>query len=222
MTIIMSHATSIPPGKLEQELTAIDAGVLKDIPAKTAITINGTPMTGAQIDSKLKGYIETIQAADAAKQSYVAAVNARRAITLEARDFYLQLKKSIVAFFGAQSPQLDDFGLKPAKAAARNSHQDVLAAAKRTLTRAARGTKGKKQKEAINPMVGTPLVTVGPDGKPVITAPNVVNPTVAGGNGPASESSPATGSPQNGAPTPAPAGGATGGTPGSGTPGSNA
>ena len=66
MTIISSQPKAVAPGKLEQELTAIDAGVLKDIPAKTAIALDGTPLTAAQIDSKLKGYLETIQAANTA------------------------------------------------------------------------------------------------------------------------------------------------------------
>jgi hypothetical protein len=113
----------------------MDAGVLKDIPAKSTLSINGVVMTGAQIDAKLKGYIATIQAADAAKQQAKAAVTARVNMTVEGRDFYQQLKKAVIASFGAQSPQLDDFGLAPAKPkAAKTTAQKAITAAKAQLT----------------------------------------------------------------------------------------
>ncbi len=177
MANTVTQAKSVVASKLETELTEVDAGVLKDIPAKTAITVNGTAMTPAQIDAKVKGYLQTIQAADTAKQQYQTALVARRNIQIEARDFFLQIKKAVIAFFGAQAAQLADFGLTPAKAKApRTSAQKAVSAAKAQLTRAARGTTSKKQKQTINPSVGTPQVTIGSDGKASVTAPLVVNP----------------------------------------------
>jgi hypothetical protein len=174
---ILTVANNVTPAKFEAELTNMDAGVLKDIPAKTTLTINGTAMTVAQIDTKLKGYITTIQAADAAKQQSTAAVTARKNMTVEARDFYLQLKKAVIAYFGAQSPQLDDFGLAPAKAKVpRTSAQKAISAAKAKLTREARGTLGKKQKAAVNPNQAPPAVGIGPDGQAVEYAATVVSP----------------------------------------------
>lgn len=62
-----------------------------------------------------------------------APAGSRPAITVEARDFYLQVKKAVVAFFGAQSAQLADFGLTPAKAKApKTSAQKLVTAAKAT------------------------------------------------------------------------------------------
>ncbi len=128
---------------------------------------------------------------------------ARRNIQLEARDFYLQLKKVIVAFFGAQSAQLADFGLTPAKAhPKRTSAQNAVQAAKTKLTRAARGTASKKQKAAINPMVGTPAVNITPGSdKPLVTPPVVVNPGSAFGSihEPAGSGTPAGSTPQSSA-----------------------
>ncbi|HUB06043.1 MAG TPA: hypothetical protein VMB50_03535 [Myxococcales bacterium] len=181
MATIATQSKGVNASQLETELTEMDAGVVKDIPAKTSLTINGSGMTGNQIDTQIKSYLATIQAADAAKQQYQTALVARRNIQLEARDFYLQLKKAVVAFFGAQSAQLGDFGLKPAKPkAAKTSAQQALATAKANLTRAARGTTSKKQKATINPTVGTPSVMIGPDGKPVAIPPTVVNGSVPG------------------------------------------
>ncbi|MHB8417634.1 MAG: hypothetical protein ACYDCL_06135 [Myxococcales bacterium] len=185
MAIIATQAKSITPTKLETELSEMDAGVLKDIPAKTSLTLNGSAMTATQIDTQIKSYLSTIQAADTAKQQYQTALVARRDIQLEARDFYLQLKKVIVAFFGAQSAQLADFGLKPAKAKVpRTSAQKLVTAAKAAVTRAARGTMSKKKKAQITPTVGTPMVAVAAEGKQV-TPPTVINPALPAGSTPA-------------------------------------
>jgi len=122
-------------------------------------------MTPAQIDSQLKSYLSTIGAADTAKAQYQTAVVARRNIQVEARNFYLQLKKAMIAFFGAQSAQLVDFGLTPAKTkTAQTTAQKAVSVAKLQMTRAARGTTSKKQKATINPTVANPAVAIGPEG----------------------------------------------------------
>jgi hypothetical protein len=181
---------TVQPGQLEMELTEVDAGILKSIPATAILTINGKALTQPQIDAKVKAYLATIEAADTAKQQYQTALVARRNIQLEARDFYLQLKKVITAYFGVQNPQLADFGFTPAKARVESSKVTVVKAAKAEITRKARGTLSKKQKAAINPLVGSPAVAIGADGKTQVSAPTVVNPVVvdvpqgsAGGSG---------------------------------------
>lgn len=192
MPLKLTQAKSMSPGKFELELTQMDAGIVKDVPTGTKLMISGTSMTQAQIDSKLKGYLATIQAADAAKQQYLASVTARRSITAEARDFYLQLKKVITAYFGSQSPQLDDFGLKPAKAKAASTATNAVAVAKRNATRAARGTKGKKQKAKINPNVNTPSsVMVGSDGSVTLGPPTPAVPSTPSTPAPGGSSTPA-------------------------------
>jgi hypothetical protein len=211
MTTIATLSSGVDPSKLEQEMSDMDAGVLKDIPAKSPLTINGAAMTQAQIDAQLKSYIATFVAADTAKTAYQAAVLARTKVQVEARDFYLQLKKAIIAYFGSQAPQLADFGLTPAKAkAAKTSAEKAVIAAKAALTREARGTTSKKQKLKINPGTGTPLLSLGAGGKQ-ITAPTVVSPQLPESS---TSSSTSTSTTATSASAPAPAG--------SGGPASNA
>jgi hypothetical protein len=207
---ILTTPKSVAPAEFETELADMDAGVLKDIPAKSTLSINGVVMTGAQIDAKLKGYIATIQAADAAKQQAAAAVTARVNMTVEGRDFYQQLKKAVIASFGAQSPQLDDFGLAPAKAKApKTSAEKAITAAKAKLTRDARGTGSKKQKAAINPNQGTPAVAIGPNAEPVAIGAIVVNPgtpVASSSTAPAGSTTAASSTTATSASAPAPAG----------------
>jgi hypothetical protein len=137
---IATKVKSVQPNDLKTELTEVDAGVVNVIPVTTSMTINGSVMTQVQIDAKLKGYLATIQAADAAWQQYQTALAGRRNIQLEAHDFVLHLKKVIIASLGSQNPQLAEFGLPPAKPmAARTAAQNVVTAAKAGLTRKARG-----------------------------------------------------------------------------------
>jgi hypothetical protein len=123
-------------------------------------------MTPAQIDTQVQSYLATIKAVNTAKAQYETALVARRNIQVEARNFYLQLKKAVIVYFGVQSAQLVDFGLTPAKTkTAQTTAQKAVSVAKLQMTRAARGTTSKKQKQQINPTVANPAVAIGPDGK---------------------------------------------------------
>jgi hypothetical protein len=132
------------------------------------------------------------------------------------------LKKAVIAYFGAQSAQLADFGLTPAKAKTpKSSAEKAIIATKAKLTRLARGTTSKKQKEAINPGVGTPAAGIAPTGKLQPFPPSVTDgavpgstPTTAPASGAAGSSTPqATAGSTTGTTAPA--------TAGSGTTGSN-
>lgn len=177
MTIV-TQPKGIAPTQFETELTEVDAGILKDVPVKTSLTINGTALAQPQIDAKLKGYLATFSAA---KQQYQTALAARIAITAEARDFFLQLKKTIIGYFGAQSPQLADFGFTPSKAKLpKTSAEKAVIAEKAKLTRKARGTTSKKQKATINPGVGSPAVGITGSGTPQAFPPSVSDGVIPG------------------------------------------
>ncbi len=181
MASVATKVKSVQPGDLVTELTAVDAGVSKALSAATSLAINGSILTQAQIDAQVKAYLATIEAVDAAWQQYQTALVARRNMQLEAHDFFLHLKKAIIALLGSQNPQLAEFGIAPAKPMApKTSVQNALAAAKAGLTRKARGTTSKKQKLAIKPMEGTPAVAIGAGGKTQITAPTVVDAPIPG------------------------------------------
>jgi hypothetical protein len=215
MATIATQSSGVKASVLETELKAIDAGVLKDIPAKTPMTIDGTAMTPAQIDTQVQSYLATLAAADTAKAQYQTAVVARRNMQVEARNFYLQLKKVVIAYFGAQSAQLADFGLTPAKAKVpKTSAETAIIAAKAKLTREARGTTSKKAKSLINPGVGSPAAGISPAGKLQPFPPTVSDGAVPGST-PAVSSGSSTSS-NGSASAPAAA------TPGSGTTAGNA
>ncbi len=165
MPHIATQVTAVESSELEQELKELDAGVLKNLAAVGPLLISGTSMTAAQIDAQLQAYIGTIEATAAAKQQYLASLVTRRNEQVEARNFYLQVKRAVVACFGPQGAELADFGLTPAKAVTpKTAAEHAITEAKKQLTRKARGTMSKKQKAAINPGIGTPAAVISPDG----------------------------------------------------------
>lgn len=177
MQPIISKPNGVSPGKLETTLKQLDAGTLKDIPAKTSIMVAGTAMNPAQIDTKIQGFLTTIDAVAPAKQAYQTAVANRKAITVAAQTFCDALKTAVISLLGKQSAQLADFGIKPAKAKITTVAAAMVASAKRALTRQLRGTTSKKQKQSVKAGVVNPAVTIGTDGKVSVAASAVAPPS---------------------------------------------
>ena len=195
MSATTTQPKSVAPAKFEQELVQMDDGVQQSLPAGTVLTIDGTAMKQAAIDTKLAGYITTFKAVDAAKAAYQEAVAARLAITVEAKTFYKQLKAVIKTYFASQASVLATFGITADKAVASSAKTKLLAVGKRSQTRVVRGTKGKKQAAAIN-VVGVPPLTLASDGHLQVGAPplNVPATTPASTASSTPSSSPATSS----------------------------
>ena len=84
-------------------------------------------------------------------------------------DALANLKGALSGVLGHASENLTKFGFKPTKTRKPlTAEQNALRAAKAKLTRQKRGTLGKRQKAAIKE-TAAPTVTIGPDGKSVIT-----------------------------------------------------
>jgi hypothetical protein len=227
MGLITSLPKNVAPGAFEAELVALDEGVQSTLPAGTALTINGVATKQAAIDTQLQSWITVFKAADAAKAAYQNAVAARVAITAAAKAYVKALKAVIKSYFGAQSVQLQAFGIKADKVASTSAQTKLVAAMKRQQTRAVRGTTGKKQKASLT-VVGNPPVIVPSKGENTVIAPPVnvgnlgPNLTISAPSSSSAPSSTSSTPASTAAPaTPAPAGSGSGsGTPsnGSGTP----
>lgn len=164
MTIATNNSST--PGGLELKLDDALSGVQQQLVAGSTLQINGAAMTQAQLVTQLSGYLAPFTAAANEKTAYAQAIKARKAVEPPAREFLIQLKAALVALLGRGNPLLEKFGML-AKLPSKPSVQTaLLAAAKRKLTRAKRGTLGKKQKAAIV-LLGTPSVSVGAEGATV-------------------------------------------------------
>ncbi|MHB8420609.1 MAG: hypothetical protein ACYDCL_21260 [Myxococcales bacterium] len=191
----MAHLTTKPsavkPGEFELELQKMDQGFTENLPPTLTLPINGTPMTVAAMEGQFKGYLATFRAVDAAEQALAAAVNARNAVTVEARTFYKAAKQAVKLHLGPQSPLLSSFGIPMDKARQTDTKTLAIAQGRARQTREVRGTKSEKQRLAIT-VVGNPSVTI-TSNRELLVGPRPVNLTVAS----ASAAAPADGSAQS-------------------------
>jgi hypothetical protein len=159
----MSTTPSTAPTALETKIQNALTGVQQVIPAGSTLQINGQAMTQAQLATQLSGYLPPFQTVLNEKQTYQAAVAARLAMEPGARAFLVQLRAALIALFGKGSQQLTKFGFGTGAHTAPTPTTQVVAAAKRQLTRAKRGTITKKQAAQIT-VVGQPTVELGGNG----------------------------------------------------------
>ena len=132
------------------------------IPTGSSLSQAGGPLEQASVVAALQSYLGAYTALDAALMTQQSARTTVKQQLTAAEAFYAQLKAALVGFFGAGSPQLAQFGLKPKTARAQLSVEKKAAMVAQMLgTRQLRGTMGKKQ-TASAPRAGPVTVTLAP------------------------------------------------------------
>ena len=158
--VSVTTSRSDGPSNLATKIQAALSGVQTNLAAGSTFQIGGTAMTQSQIAAELSGYLPTFAAVGAAKAQYEQAVAARTTLEPQAREFLVNLRAALVAFFKRGNPILSQFGMGTGAPGKQSPTTMVVAAAARLLTRQKRGTIGKNEKQAIK-VVGSPVVTVG-------------------------------------------------------------
>jgi hypothetical protein len=160
-------------------------GAQKHLTAGTSLTVGGTLLTLAQIESELTGFASLRNDVEAAHAAYQAKIAVETAQAAAMNAFISAFVRIVRGMFGNQPDVLADFGLKPNKPKTPLTvEQKAAAAAKREATRTARGTTGSKKKLAIKGNVTGVVVT------PVTTAPPVAAGGTSGTSAPASIKAP--------------------------------
>ncbi len=153
--------------KFKQKVKQARDGIAAVVPATTSIPVNGKTYTVQEVTKTLGDLYAVLDAVDQLRQQLQPALSAQRAALPQGHVFYVELGQALKGLLGKANPLLTELGYAPAKQQPpRTAEQKAAAAAKRKLTREARGTMGKKQKLSI---VGGPVTVqlVGPDGKPI-------------------------------------------------------
>jgi predicted Fe-Mo cluster-binding NifX family protein len=140
------------------------AGVTKYLTALPTLLLAGVVTTATKINAVFQADIDTSTALDAAEADVAqkrAVQKAARAAAIAERS---DLKAYILGNYGEQAVQmLADFGFDPPKPrGAQTVASKAQAVAQGKATRAARGTKGAKQKAAIKGVVATPAAEPAP------------------------------------------------------------
>jgi hypothetical protein len=148
-------------------------GFNKNGAAIPAMLIAGTTATTKDIIATLQGRIDASREVLSARATWRAAVQADRLEHDRTKAFVSGLRQTLLVAFDGKIDTLADFGLAPRRVHVASPEENVARTRKILATRAARHTKGSRQKAAIK---GTVSAGPTPSGAPVGAAPIVSTP----------------------------------------------
>jgi hypothetical protein len=135
--------------------TTLIAALLALLPNAT-FTVNGQQMTTAQVVAMLKAHLAAIGAEIQGKAQQHLVVANQKALRASCAAAAQIVESYAIGLFGKGSAQLTQLGFATTVKRVPSSETLALAAEKRRATRAARGTKGKRQKAGIHGTVTVP------------------------------------------------------------------
>ena len=122
------------------------AGVEKHLSKATAVVVDGTSYAPADIVKVLKDSIDVADATAAATAAFHKATAVEKAANAKGDSLYRGLKQYLVTQYKLQPDALADFGIVLGNRQVPDASTVATAVVKRKATRAARHTKGKRQK----------------------------------------------------------------------------
>jgi hypothetical protein len=147
--------------------TALIAGIKKNLSTVPQLTVGGQNLTPAQVEAQLLAFATLRSDVNAAKTAWETKLADERSKGPALQEFLAAVVSFVRGTFGNSPETLAEFGLKPKKAAKTLTAEEQAAkAVKAKATRTARGTKGKKEKLAVQGDV-TGIIVV-----PVTDKPN--------------------------------------------------
>ncbi|MHB8416617.1 MAG: hypothetical protein ACYDCL_00975 [Myxococcales bacterium] len=163
MAAVTTKHTAVSPGEFEHEIEKLDQGLLANLPPTVTLIVAGVPETRATLHATNQKYLDACKAVEAAKQAHLAAVGARNALTVGTRTYHKLVKAALKNYHGPEAQLLGSYGITPDRPIVQTTVQLVQAQAKGQQTRKVRGTRSRKQRQALK-VVGDPAVTFHSDG----------------------------------------------------------
>src|ERR1700722_8371965 len=151
--------------------TQLLAGIQKYLP-NTPFTIQAQPATTAQVVTVIQARISKMQAVVTAKAALHSAVLAADQEVTSTDTFVQDVRTTVLGMYSNSPSILGDFGVSARKEPTPlTTEQKLVAAAKRTATREARGTMSAKKKATIKGTVtGSIVVPVDGSGSSVVSS----------------------------------------------------
>ena len=125
------------------------AGLAKHFNGQT-LTIAGSQLKTADIQTQLQSYLTALQAEDTARAAWKASVQSVDALKPATHALIVNLLGFLRTAFGATSATLLDFGLTPRPPSKRTVANKAVAIEKAQATRDVRHTAGPKQKAKLH------------------------------------------------------------------------
>lgn len=125
------------------------AGVQKHFASTPTLALAGTSMAPKDIVASLQGVIDAVDRSGATSKTFHDAVTAQHAALAKGNAILKALKMLVQNQLGSSQEVFGDFGFPIPTRKTPSEETKAAAVAKRAATRAARGTKGKRQKAKI-------------------------------------------------------------------------
>ena len=126
------------------------------------VTLKGVKYAPARLAKMFQEGIDIADATDQAAKTWHQAVAKEKGNTQDLSSVQISLRNHVSATFGEASTEFADFGFTPKAVSAVDAATKAGAVVKRAATRAARGTKGKRQKEKIKGTIVAPAEPAAP------------------------------------------------------------
>ncbi len=148
--------------RTEVALQTAIAGIKSEIADGASLTLAGVVFSKAELISALETDLSHVSAVHEAFLAYKSALQARDNSAAEVKAHLANLQIALAGLYGVGSAELAKFGLKPRKPKAPlSAEQELAKVTNARTTRALRGTKGSRQKEAIR-ATGAPIISASP------------------------------------------------------------
>lgn len=125
-------------------------GIRAHVPAGARLHLGGRIFTRAQLEAYVQSRVDQKSRIDKLKAEWLEAIDAYGTLSGDLDVVLADLRHHVIGMFKVDGQELATFGFLPPKKAARTPEQKTVAADKARATRKARGTKGKRQREAIH------------------------------------------------------------------------
>jgi len=149
-------------GKDKQVLNGIET----ELQAIPTLYLGGEVFTPVSLTDFIQNRIALANTIDTTRAAWEAALSAYDAVGKKTDLVIGDLRHTVMAAFGRQSPVLASFGFSPMHVPFMTAEQRAIAVKKAKATRKARGTMGKKQKAQIKGAVPTAPAPVAADTTP--------------------------------------------------------
>ncbi|HEV3191241.1 MAG TPA: hypothetical protein VGY54_12120 [Polyangiaceae bacterium] len=130
-------------------LAALVKGIDTDLAGVDPFLLDGTLHARAQLLARFQAALDAFVSVKSARTALLQAVANQKAALAQTRPLRAGMKRFLQIQFGPSSPKLQDFGFTPARIPSTPVKTKAEAKVKSAATRAARGTKGKKQRANI-------------------------------------------------------------------------
>ena len=146
---VANNSNRGPKVDLQAAYSALANGLVANFLPTDTFDIGGVKYTRDELVTEFNGFVTAAEDTKDKHREWLAAVQTERQVEAQARPLRDGVHGILAVKLGKSSPQLETYGFAPERPRRKTAKAKADAVTKAADTRAARGTKGKKQRQQI-------------------------------------------------------------------------